>query len=124
LTETYRAFGAISDDLQGELRDGLEQVGKPVAELAEQFALSRIRNMTEKSGWAEMRVGVSKREALVYMVPESRGKGGRGRQKRKRKNLAELLMDRSMAPAAEENQGNVESKLESVIDHLSRENGF
>ncbi len=124
LAETYRAFGNISEDVQDELRDGLEEVGKPVQALGERYALERIRNMPRSPAWAEMRIGVSKREALVYMVPDNTGRAGRGRGKRKRKNLASLLMNRAMDPAVEDNVETTERELEKVIDKLSRREGF
>jgi len=124
LAETYRAFGNISENVQDELRDGLEEVGKPVQALGERYALERIRNMPRSPAWAEMRIGVSKREALVYMVPDNRGRAGRGRGKRKRKNLASLLMNRAMDPAVEDNVETTERELEKVIDKLSRREGF
>ena len=124
LAETYRAFGNISEDVQDELRDGLEEVGKPVQALGERYALERIRNMPRSPAWAEMRIGVSKREALVYMVPDNTGRAGRGRGKRKRKNLASLLMNRAMDPAVEDNVDTTARELEKVIDKLSRREGF
>ena len=124
LRETYRAFGNISDDVQGELRDGLEQAAKPVQALGERYALERIRNMPRSPAWAEMKIGVSKREALVFMAPATKGRAGRGRTKRKRKNLANLLLERSMEPAVEDNVERTERGLEDVIDKLSRREGF
>jgi len=124
LAETYRAFGNISEDVQDELRDGLEEVGKPVQALGERYALERIRNMPRSPAWAEMRIGVSKREALVYMVPDNTGRAGRGRGKRKRKNLASLLMNRAMDTAGEDNVDTTARELEKVIDKLSRREGF
>jgi hypothetical protein len=122
-TALYRSFKAISDDLTSELVEGLEEAAEPVKTTATQLALTRIRNMPRSPDWAEMRIGVSRREALVYMVPFSRGKG-RGRGARKRPNLADLLSQRSMDPALEQNEERVTEKVEDLLDHLSRKHDF
>lgn len=120
-TALYRSFKAISDDLTSELVDGLEEAAKPVGETAEQLALSRIRNMPRSPTWAEMRIGVSRREALVYMVPFSRGSRRKGR---KRKNLADLLSVRAMDPAMDQNEERVTRGVEDLLDRLSRKQNF
>lgn len=121
LKEIYRDFRRISEDLTGEVEKGLIEAAKPVADLAEQLALGHIRNMPKSPEWAEYRIGISKREALVYMVPEKRATRRKGR---KREKFAPLLASRSMDPALEQREQEVIEKLEDVLDDLSREHHF
>jgi hypothetical protein len=64
---------------------------------------------------------VSKHTALAYVAPVKRRTSN---ARRKRKNLADLMMDRAMEPALEENETRVRETLEDVLDRLGRKEGF
>jgi len=93
-----------------ELNKGLRKAAEPVATNAESLAESGIRRMTPT--WARMRIGVTRR--MVYVAPKSRGKGN------KRRNLADLLLARSMLPALERNIGEVEARVDDVLGTMAR----
>lgn len=121
LKETSQAFRAIDSKLDSELRDGLKEAAEPVKSTATQLALSEIRNMSSSPAWAEQRIGVARRTALVFMVPRKRGSRVKSR---KRKNFADLMSSRAMDPALEQNEERVRRKVEDVLDDLSRKQGF
>jgi hypothetical protein len=121
LRETTRAFNNMQEDLADELREGLKHAAEPVRIAAEQKAISRIENMPHSTAWAEQKIVVSKRTALVYMAPKKRQ--SRNTAKR-RKNLADLLMTRAMEPALGENEEKTREAVEFVLDRLGRKNGF
>jgi hypothetical protein len=121
LRETIRAFDAVGDELSEVVREGLKQAAEPVRVLAERRAVSEISGMSRSPKWAEQKVAVSRRTALVYMAPRKRQTRA---PERKRKNLAELLMGKAMEPALEENEEQVKVKVEAVIDYLGRKHGF
>ena len=119
LRETTRAFRRISKSLDSELVDGLKGAAEVVKTDAESFALGRIRNMPGSPRWAGMRIGVSRAQGVVFMVPSARGRGGRGRS-----NLANLLMERAMDPAVEKNAGKVIKGVDDLLGRLAGQNGF
>ena len=121
LKETARAFDHISDDLSGELTDGLKKAAEPVRTAAQDNAVRRIRNVTRVSGWAEQKIGVSKRSALVYMVPVKRRTRSAARR---RPNFAELMLKRAMEPALDANEHRVREEVDDVLNRLGRRNGF
>lgn len=120
LKELTRDFKRISKDLDKRLTGELEKVAKPVADDAEQRALTSIRNMPGSPDWAAFRIGVSRARGVVFMVPASRGR------RRKRPNLSSLLLTRAMDPAAtaEENERLVHDGLSDLIDHITDKHGF
>ena len=119
LRELSRDFRRMSGGISDELVDGLKAAAEDVRTDAENYALTRIRNMPRSPHWAGMRIGVSKAQGLVFMVPSARGRGGRGRA-----NLATLLMERSMDPALQQNASSVERNVSGVLDKLAGRNGF
>ena len=121
LRELTRAFAKIDKDLSNEVRDELLDAVEPVKERAQQLALSRIRNMPQSPEWAEMRTGVSRARGVVFMVPASRS---RRRPNRRRRNVGELLVERAMDPAVDEQTDEIVRGVEHVLDRLGRENGF
>lgn len=121
LRETARAFDAISDDLSKELTAGLRVAAEPVRAAAEMKAISKIGNMPRSPAWAEQKIAVGRRTALVYMAPKKRQTRV---PQRKRKNLADLMMDRAMEPALIENEPQVVLGVNTVLDRLSRKEGF
>lgn len=121
LRETVRAFDNIQDNLQEDLREGLKHAAEPVRVVAEQKALNTIENMVYSPAWAEQKIVVSKRTALVYMTPKKRQSRNTARR---RKNVADLLMERAMEPALDQNEERVVGAIEVVLDTLGRRNGF
>lgn len=117
LKELTRDFKRISKDLDKEVVDGLVEASDDVKRDAESLALGRIRNMTQH--WSQMRIGVSRAQGMVYMVPLARGRG-----QIHRGNLKTLLLERSMDPALERNSDTVEKKLDAVLGKLAGDNGF
>ncbi len=113
LKELTRDFKKISKDLDKLVTNELQEAAKPVQEKADELALSRIRNMTSR--WARMRIGVSRAQGVVFMVPASRGRA------RKRPNLGGLLMNRAMWPAAEQEREDVVEALGEMIDRLGNQ---
>lgn len=117
LRELQRAFRRADVDLRKELRVGLRAAAEPVKTSAEQLALSQISHMTIP--WSKMRVGVTQRE--VYVAPKNRGIKARGNDPRRRPNLFDLLLGRSLEPALAQNIGKVEAELEHVLDVVGRD---
>lgn len=115
LRELSRAFAVADKELGKELRKSLADVGAPIARDAELGAIGRIRNIRSKSAWWEMRTGATR--TYAYVAPKRRGpRGG----KRKRRNLADLLLERSMLPALDRNISNVETRFGRVLDDVGR----
>lgn len=119
LRELSRDFRKISKDLSKELTKELKNAAEPVRTGAEQLALSRIRNMSSSPQWAVMRIGVSRAQGAVYMVPDQRGGRGSGRT-----NLKNLLLERAMDPALEENADKVKDNINDVLGSVFDDNGF
>lgn len=119
LKELTRALKGISNGLDRELVGELKAAADPVKAEGEKLALTEIRNMPRSPDWAAMRIGVSKAQGSVYMVPQRRRRGGSGRS-----NLATLLMQRAMDPAVERNQDEVVKRVDDLIGRLADNNGF
>lgn len=119
LKELTRDFQKISKTLSKEITKELKDAAEPVRTGAEQKALSSIRNMSATPRWAVMRIGVSRAQGAVYMVPQARRAGGSGRA-----NLKGLLLDRAMDPALEENADKVKDNINDVLGHIFDDNGF
>lgn len=119
LKELSRDFKRMSKDLSDRLVDELKEAAQVVADDAEDLALTRIRNMPRSPRWAGMRIGVSRAQGLVYVVPAARS-----RRRTHRPNLADLLLEEAMDPAVEKNQKKVVERLEEMLDRLANSNGF
>lgn len=115
LRELQRAFKAADRTLARDLREGLRNVADPVRATATQLALQNITRIGIP--WSEMRIGVT--STTVYVAPKRRGT----RDPRKRRpNLALLLLGRSMLPAVEQNQQVIEAGFDRLLDDV--ENAF
>lgn len=117
LRELERAFRLVSKDETKLLRAGIKGAAQPVKLAAEGKAISSIRRMPHSPKWAVMRLGYARN--LVYMVPKQ--KGVRGRGPRARRNLSQLLLNRSMIPAVEQNRAAVERAVQHVLDTVGRQ---
>lgn len=115
LKELSRAFRLADKELIKELRTSLRKVAEPVRVDAEHLALTEIRRMTLP--WSVMRVGVNQRE--VYVAPKLRGVKTRGRDPRRRPNLFDLLLGRSLEPALEHNEGRVVFEVERMLGKIA-----
>lgn len=114
LRELQRAFKLADARLARELRTTLRQVAEPVRADAERLAVERIRRVGVP--WSRMRVGVT--ASSVYVAPRQRDTKIRTRR---RPNLADLLLGRSMEPALEQNQTRVIAGLASMLGTVADE---
>lgn len=116
LRELQRAFKHADKVLSTELRDGLKEAAEPVRQAAEELAVANITRIGVP--WSRMRVGVTQK--TVYVAPRQRGTKGRGDDPRRRPNLFGLMMGRSLEPALDRNVGQVEARLERLLDTVGR----
>lgn len=127
LRELTLGFQHVSKDVSKKFRAELREVGEGVRALAESKAESDIPHIgaTWARGsfggagapWARMRLGVT--SSMVYIVPRSRRRGGSPRP-----NLAGLLLNRAMTPAADELREATVVKVEGMLERITAENGF
>jgi hypothetical protein len=113
LRDVSTAYSKLERDTRAGLRTGLRDIAEPVQHTAEALSQARIARIGRK--WWKMRVGVTR--TVVYVAPRQRGVNGRGGPRR-RPNLADLLMDRAMEPALEQNEANVEQAVDRLLDHV------
>ena len=83
---------------------------------AQSLATMRIRRIGPN--WARMRIGT--KSQIVYVAPVERGSKGRGNQRFRRPNLANLLMDRAMEPALARNEDKVIARVNEALDDVAR----
>lgn len=121
VADLQRAFGNLSRDLGKGVREALAAAADPVRADASLLAreeisgLARARTPIGQSWW-QMRVGVTRQS--VYVAPVQRGVKSKGRGKRRRPNLAPLLLEKAMEPALERNRDRVEHEILSQLDEL------
>jgi hypothetical protein len=115
LRELQAALKNADRDTRLGLRAELRDLARPVADDAQQLALSTISGIARSPRWAGMRIGVTR--SLVYVAPRQKGTHGRGSNRRP--NLADLLMTRAMEPALERNRPGIERSMEAVLDHMA-----
>jgi hypothetical protein len=115
LRELRTAFAVAGNGMAKDLDAALKSSAEPVKRSAETLAVSRIPKMhITRSGvpWDTMRIGITRH--TVYVAPANR----RGRYRRR--NLFDLLMDRSLSPALEENRGRVEQEVKDAVRDMGR----
>lgn len=135
LRELNRAFDLADKQLKRELVGELRAAAKPIADEADQLALSTIRNMPKSRKWARNRIGVTRE--LVYVVPKERGvsRGSRRRSKQRdannkplrvftrpamaRPNLADLISERAYQPALNNHIRDVEETVDRLIGRVA-----
>lgn len=110
-----RALAHADKEIAAGARKEIDAIGHLVERDAEKLALSTIRNMRRSPAWADMRVGQN--NDLVYVVPVRRGVK---RGKRKRPNLAPLMLRKAMRPAKQKNEAEIVRRFEGLIDTVSR----
>lgn len=116
LHELQASLAHADRSLRLGVRAGLRQAAEPVQRGAEELARANISRIGPR--WSKMRIGVTR--DLVYVAPRQRGQG-RGRDPRRRPNLAPLLMDRAMQPALDQHEAEVEARFEELLDRVSDE---
>lgn len=112
--DLIRTLSGAPDDWQRAWRHGLKHIAEPTRAAAEHHALTDITRMAHSPEWADMKVVIGKTAALI--VPVQRGTRGRGN--RKRPNLADLLQERALEPAEEENEKRFDRDAEVLLDKL------
>lgn len=117
LRDLERAFDAADRTVRNDMRDALAEAAAPVRSDAQTLAGTEIRRLSAGSPWTRMRIGVGR--TVAYVAPVERGVKGRGGQRRRRPNLANLLMDRAMEPALQRNQEQVARRVEKLIDEVA-----
>lgn len=110
--ELNRAFKVADRTLHKELQSELREAAEPVRSGSEELARGGIPRIGNE--WWQMRVGVTTK--VVYVAPKKRSKDPR----RKRPNLAGLLLGRSMEPALEANASVVEAHVGRALDTVGR----
>lgn len=120
LVELNRALRRTEKDVRLGIRKELRSVAEPIRSDAETLASSSIRNIGPN--WSRMRVGLT--VDTIYVAPRERGVKRRGEQRRRRPNMADLLMNRAMQPALERHKDDIERDfgrmLDRVADNFSR----
>jgi hypothetical protein len=123
LNELQASLAHADRSVRLGVRKGLRQAAEPVQRAAEQLAMSEIRNMSKSPRWSRMRVGVTRN--LVYVAPRQKGTRGRGPQGLRRGQgfaqppFSDILMDRAMQPALDQHIGEVEARLEELLDRAA-----
>lgn len=115
--DVSRAFKGMSKDAKKDLRQALKRAGEPVRQEAERLAAGEIRNIHPGDRWSLMRLGVTSR--YVYIAPKARRAGGSGRS-----NLAGLLIQEAMLPAAKAREDETRAELENAMYDLAARYGF
>lgn len=114
LKDLSTAFAHAEKDTRLGFRKLEREIAEPVRRDAEALATSSIRRIGRS--WSRMRVGVTR--TVVYVAPVERGVRVRGRDRRRRPNLAGLLMDRAMQPALDRNEATVQRAAEELLDRI------
>lgn len=109
--ELQRAFALADPALKKRFRETLVDAAAPVAHDAELLATAGIRNIGVE--WSRMRVGVTAKS--VYVAPR---RAGSRTGKQKRRNLADLLLGRSMFPSLSRNESRTFAATEHMLDVL------
>lgn len=124
LGELNRALREFGTGVRTELRKELAEAAEPVARTAERLAYSEISGMRRRKtvDWSKMRIGVAGGNApFVYIAPRQRG---RKRGRARRPNLVNLMLNRSMVPAARKQAPTVERAAGRAVTRAMRRAGF
>jgi hypothetical protein len=121
LRDLQAALAKADKETRLGVRAGLRQLAQPVQQGAEQLALANISRIGPR--WSRMRIGVTRN--LVYVAPRQKGTRGRGPAGRRRGQgfaqppFSDILMGRAMEPALAAHAGEIEARLEQLIDHIA-----
>ena len=120
LTELLHGLRAADAGLYREVRKSIIEAGEVVKTDAQNKAGAEISNIGPV--WSRMRLGMSGASA-VYVAPASRRKAGHGASWA-RPNLARLLLDKAMIPAADEGRPIVEERVIGALEDLHANAGL
>jgi hypothetical protein len=109
------AFAKADRELRLGYRRSLRDVAEPVRLDAEGLAANSITRIGPR--WYRMRTGVTRN--LIYVAPRQRGVKTRGLDPRRRPNLGNLLMDRAMEPALNQNEERIVDGAERLLDRVA-----
>ena len=113
LQKLNRTFKHAPKETRAKIRQEYRTVAEPVQRAAERLAVSELARIGPV--WSRMRVGITQR--LVYVAPKARGARGRG-DSRRRPRFGDLLMERAMEPALDENRHRIEHDFSRMLDRL------
>lgn len=134
LAELNRALARTSKEVRVGIRKELREIAEPIRAEAQQLAVTEIRgirlaqarrsNRRRRSTgtpkhWERMRTGLTLSENVIYVAPRERGVKTRGDDPRRRPNLADLLMGRSMEPALQHHVHQIEDRVGAAIDRIA-----
>lgn len=115
MADFQRALVVADAQAADDFKHVFEDVAKPMAQHATGLELQNIRRMTLP--WAANRVGVSVKS--VYVAPRRRGLKTRGRDPRRRPNLAGLIVTRAYEPTAAQFAPRVKADVERALDRIA-----
>lgn len=124
LSELLTTFRVMPVEVSEEITWELEEAADPVRKQSTQFILSggggepAMRNMSATRVYAMMRVGVSRAEKTVYVVPAWRSTGRVHRPNVYREE------QRRMEAALEQEREHVYEKVDNMLDRIGHEHGF
>jgi len=113
LRELGAAFAAAGPVANRTLKETLRGVAEPIRADAESLASSQIPRIGVP--WSRMRVGVTR--TAVYVAPRQRGT--RGRTARSRPRFADLMEQRAMTPALEQNRAEIAQRVDDAFSVLA-----
>lgn len=104
LAQIQRDLDKSGPAVGAAMREGMRQAAEPVAKLAENLSLAKIKRMRRSPEWAVTRIGVTR--SAVYIAPKQRGVKSHNPfdPRRRGLNIAKgglvtLMMGRSFEPA-------------------------
>jgi hypothetical protein len=120
LRDLSKAFRVASREMSKDLRTAIEQAGEPIRQDASNRARTNISGMVRsRVPWWRMRTGVE-RSTIGYVAPEQRGyRGGRGKERSRRPNLADRMAPQLEAALAA-NRDRVVDEFEEALDEMAR----
>lgn len=119
LAELRKAFLAADKTLREDLDDALQEAAAPVRADAQYLAGTEISHMTTVN-WTRMRIGIDRRDHVVYIAPVERGVKVRGRERFRRPKFAATLRDKAMEPALDRNRAKAVARLNQMLGEIKR----
>lgn len=126
LRELITAFKVMPEEVVEEFVDELEEAASPVKLAAQQKAgpvLTWTLGKSNQNAYTAMKIGVSRREASVWVTPDLRGRGGRLSAKAK-DQYVKRVQERALDPALEENTDKIVERVDKMIDRIADRHGF
>jgi len=113
LPQLNRAFRLADRRVANDLRDRLAEAAEPVRADAERLVTAGIRRIGVP--WSLMRVGTTVHS--VYVAPKRRGTR---EERKRRRNLAPLLLEQMQA-SLERNEGDVVRSVDDLLVEIGRD---